>query len=352
MWHSSNASWGFFHWVGSASDYMGYNADNGTVAVKSAFEVGLGFRQTTAVNDMPEILEVEAAFLQMTRNNGGEFTWRHCKYTPAVLEYEVHFQSGEMVLPEDTSANPVYAIANNSRQYDTNNPTAQQQTLTSLYEVYVAYSQVNATVVFTKPSPPGQTWNGFPDTLNAYAMQFYNQHRHGETWYDDPLPKIVSSFNNMMVRGNAEYTREMLAGKASPGEVDPGVSPDQRVNGTEKTTLNVFSKDYSWFAAAAVLDLIVILALLPLFRGFWLFPKHPDLSPLELALAFRSPLAADVHSTAGADGVVEAVGSRKIAYGVVEEERKGGAFASPSNRLAFGMADVVRPPQKNATIIA
>lgn len=84
-------------------------------------------------------------------------------------------------------------------------------------------------------------------------MQFHQQLKGSAVRYQDPVDSMLSDLNNMMVQGSALYTQAMHAGESIADLLDDGVSADQSIEGTSKTTLNVFKTDYAWFIGAAVL---------------------------------------------------------------------------------------------------
>lgn len=251
MLFSPNSTWGNYHLIRKQSTYLGNGASagNGTVAVNPAFEVQLNTVLSAEQDIGPEMISVSTGFLRFDLKYGGNFTARLCYYQPAILEYDGQFQDGNLLLPADTSSSRVVAIVNNTRRFDYDSNKAQSQTLVYFYTVYAAYSQVNATVVFQEPAYAGQPWSFDPLTLNAYAMQFLGQ--HDGVWFEDPMPNIVSSFNNMMVRGSVAFSQSPQSNTSDL--LDADVSLQQLVIGTKVTTLNVFRTEFGWFVAAAVI---------------------------------------------------------------------------------------------------
>ena len=152
-----------------------------------------------------------------------------------------------------------------------------------------------------------------------------------------------------MLRGSLLQTQR--GPRVLPSEVDPGVSPHQSVSATQTLSQNVFITDFRWFAAAAALDIIVVLAVLPLFWGFWSLSKHKSLSPLQLAIAFDSPLTAGVHSAASTAGAVEVVGETRVAYGLTSATGTNGVTtSSDAARLGIAEQDRVWRPRKGDAI--
>ncbi len=133
--------------------------------------------------------------------------------------------------------------------------------------------------------------------------------------------------------------------------IDPGVSRQQRVQAEETIHDTVFHTDLRWYAGAAIVELVTVLFVLPMFWGWWTIPNL-TLSPIETALAFNAPLLEDINSGAGAKGVVEELGSTGIRYGVVSRLESDGGGGSDteedcaSGRLGIGTRESVTRPRK------
>ena len=102
--------------------------------------------------------------------------------------------------------------------------------------------------------------------------------------------------------------------------IDSGLSPNQTIYAHQSNTRNVFNSDLRWWAGAAAFDLLTILIILPMFNHFWTHDRHRTFSPLEVALAFDSPLLKSVHSTAGAYGTICELGDVEVRFGAVQSE--------------------------------
>lgn len=59
---------------------------------------------------------------------------------------------------------------------------------------------------------------------------------------------------------------------------------------------------------------MTILLVLAMFWGSWTLETDFNLSPFHTALAFDAPLFRDINPTMGAKGVVQAMGSKRIAF--------------------------------------
>jgi len=110
---------------------------------------------------------------------------------------------------------------------------------------------------------------------------------------------------------------------------------------------NGCTRRLGWFAGAAVLEGLAVLAVLPLFIGWYTLGKAPLLSPLEVALAFDSPLLREANSATGSSGVINALGDTRVRYGAVYDTRgaeagKGENTMNATYRLGIAAAHDVQ----------
>jgi hypothetical protein len=131
--------------------------------------------------------------------------------------------------------------------------------------------------------------------------------------FADPLPDVVATMNKLMFRGALHAARWSNVTRL----IDPDMSPNQTIAGKQHLVKTIFVTRFRWFAGAAVLDLLAILACIPLFWGWWSLPPKLSQSPVEMAVAFRSPLVSDVSLQLGKDGVLAQMGDHRVAYGYV-----------------------------------
>ena len=162
------------------------------------------------------------------------------------------------------------------------------------------------------------TWQPSTTTMSAEAARHANfSNVPQDLNFRDPTPSIISNFNELMFRsGIATANWSNLTSL-----IDPGLSPKQTIKAQQTKTNNVFKSDLRWWAGAAAFDVLTILIVLPMFSNWWVLDRHRTLSPLELALVFNTPLLENVHSTAGARGVVHQLGDLRVRFGAVEEEK-------------------------------
>ena len=108
------------------------------------------------------------------------------------------------------------------------------------------------------------------------------------------------------------------------------------------------------FAGAAVLEVLAVLFVLPLFWGWWTLGHAPLVSPVELALAFDAPLFKKANSATGSTGVIKKLGEVHVTYGAAYEtslrpsaddaETKYAENIAP--RLGIGRSKDVMAPYK------
>jgi hypothetical protein len=101
-------------------------------------------------------------------------------------------------------------------------------------------------------------------------------------------------------------------------------------------TQTIFSTNYYLVAAAAALNILAVVAILPTYYGWWALGRECSLSPLEIARAFNAPLL----NGSGVDGswkqIYNDVGEGKVKYKEMAEEIQGIETSSGMDtRLAF-----------------
>lgn len=82
----------------------------------------------------------------------------------------------------------------------------------------------------------------------------------------------------------------------------------------------VYNTEWAWAISAVLISFAGILAVLPLYHGWWELGRSVSLNPLEIAKAFGAPLLENVNSNACKSQIVKEVGPERVRYGVVEEK--------------------------------
>lgn len=187
MWFTPNATWGPYH--GKYGRFMMNPAFN--ILVESAWGSNSSQR--------------ESGFLTTGRVDwgleGGVYTESNCSLVPAVLEYDVQFSGGQVILPSPENGK-VVALANNTQRPAIYDPNPIPCTIGSFFDFLEITASANASAVFTIPAIPGDYWSLYPATLDLEAAKYL------EFTYDalplkfrDPGPGVLGMLNEMLFRG-------------------------------------------------------------------------------------------------------------------------------------------------------
>ena len=282
----------------------------------------------------------------------GQFVAMDCIIAPAVLEYDVQLSDGEIIFASSKPQGRLIALVNNTvgpANYN-NLDHALPCTLDGFLYFLETLVSANASAVINTPPHKGQYFTPDSTTYNAAVTQYMDFTANATSLvFKDPVSDIVAQLNVMMFRG------AILAASWPniTSLIDPGLSPNQTVNGSQTLTETVFQSDLRWFAGAAVLEMVAVIVIVPLFWGWWRLPPNLTQSPLDLALAFDAPLLKNIHSTAGINGALEKIGDMQTAYGVVHSKSSLGMESETSvlkGRLGLGNSVDVTAPIKEFSI--
>lgn len=214
--------------------------------------------------------------------------------------------------------------------------------------------------------------------------------------FHDPMPGVIENFNQVSFSARRHSTRRtctdstklffrgavIASSGAKPWKhpdawIDPGLKVHQTVQSKQVIPLNVFRSDLRWYAAAAVLELVTVLIVLPMFRGWlsffhitpsgdimtgtiallryigqWTLGCNLSMSPFTVALAFDSTILKEVNSASGSKGVVAELGGVKLKFGVVDHldehndlTGRPGYSRPVLGRLGVGKSENVVTPQ-------
>jgi hypothetical protein len=136
--------------------------------------------------------------------------------------------------------------------------------------------------------------------------------------WKDPREGVMAKLNEFMFRTGV-YTAQQYDKDFIRARVDDDVELESSVEGMIVTPVEVFNSNMSYFAGAASVQLLAILAILITFWGFWDLGRSSSLSPLEIAKAFDAPLLSDVLSNSSGREIEKIEGERKVRYGAVNE---------------------------------
>lgn len=162
-----------------------------------------------------------------------------------------------------------------------------------------------------------------------YGVFSGSQHHHGSIYIKDPMPDMVSKFDELLLRAGL-----MSASWSNLTDlIDPGLRPSQLVQANSTKQENVFHSDLRWFAGAASVQIVAMLLVLPVFWGWWKIGVDLSMSPFHIAKMFGSPVLGDVSSAAGTSAMLREAGSRKVKLGIVNTRS--------SSNSAHGQSDEV-----------
>ncbi|KAK5729773.1 hypothetical protein LTR17_011639 [Elasticomyces elasticus] len=331
MYFDPNATWGS---QGAQGDAF-YWSKGGRDGINPFFYVSVDYHHrgkngTAAYQSEGTVLR--SANMDL-RNSSGTYTETSCWLLPAVLEYDVQFDdAGHVKVLSDTTstARPV-ALANNTiaRDDSSQHLSLLQPSTTDWFTMYLemyAGSFVEAYLLDN-----GSAWACNFGTMNAQSLKYTNFLNNTNpldvAWYD-PTADMMNDMNDMMFR--AAVLSSSWANLTQL--IDPGLSAEQSVTANQTVTQNVYHADFRWYAAATALEILVALAVLPLFWGWWRLDRHVSFSPISFGLALNAPLLRETDPTEGARGAIKQLGHTQVRYGVVMDYESGKGCVSDGDR--------------------
>ena len=343
MLHSPNATWG--RWKSTFVDGFGE-----TALTLPVFNVEL-MQDWTRPETEASTLTVGLASWTAS---GGHYVETTCWLLPAIVEYDVVFEDGTVDLPKTAGQGRVLRLVNNTRPITPEKwDVVQKDTIdgvTAQVQILVA---ANASAAINPLIGPETYWATYVWSLNPECLKHMNWWSNGtkyDTNFTDPTQDVIFTFNKWMLHAAT------IAAKSWDDiekDLDPGVVVNQTVSGSQEVTQNIYQSDLRWYAAAATIQLVTVLLILPMFWGFWSIGCDLTMSPFSTALAFDAPILKDVNSAAGAKGVVQELGAVKLRLGVVGavNDRDGAeglevGEAISSGRLGVGKANEVKSLSK------
>lgn len=93
----------------------------------------------------------------------------------------------------------------------------------------------------------------------------------------------------------------------------------QTVSYTGRSTQIVYSISTAYLISAVVVSLLGVLAIAPLYWGWWELGRDVSFNPLEVARAFHAEILKDANWNMSKEGLVKVVGDREVSYRVVDE---------------------------------
>ncbi|KAK5689818.1 hypothetical protein LTR97_012577 [Elasticomyces elasticus] len=322
MYFDPNATWGS---QGAQGDLF-YWPEGGRKGINPFFYVSVNYHYREPKGSAT--YQSEGTMLRVARidlrNSSGTYTETSCWLLPAVLEYDVQFDDvGHVKVLSDTTstARPV-ALANNTLARD---DSPQHLTLlqSSTIDWFTMYLEMYAgSFVEAYLLDNGSVWASNFGTVNAQSLKYTNYLNNTNpldvAWYD-PTTDMMNDMNDMMFR--AAVLSSSWANLSQL--IDPGLSAEQSVIANQTVTQNVYHADFRWYAAATALEILVALAVLPLFWGWWTLNRHISFSPISFGLALNAPLLRELDPAEGSRGAIKQLGQVHVRYGVVVEGGSG-----------------------------
>ena len=260
----------------------------------------------------------EAALLTTGVTNyescSGQYVETNCTLSSAVLEYDVVIRGHEMTFETSAASGRVVAEANNTFF---NESAKAPQDVTLMGIMLLLQPSISANASLSHTVSKGYLTDPAMDTLNLFAMQHFEtslMQTKCDVRFSDPTNDIVSMFNSILFRAG------VLTGKwrNTTHLLDEGLSVHQTVQAQQMEKQNIFHSDLRWFAGAAAIQCITIMLILPVFWGWWNIGVELTLSPFQTAKMLDAPILKDVNSAAGATGISNDIGDRKVKFGLVE----------------------------------
>lgn len=94
-------------------------------------------------------------------------------------------------------------------------------------------------------------------------------------------PGILQSLNKLVFNVGAVAARQSQSYLKS--RLDPGLVVNRTTTGYLQGHQNIFQTNLRWFAAAAAVEAICIVLILPTYIGFWRLGRPVSFAPLEVA---------------------------------------------------------------------
>ncbi|KAK5697491.1 hypothetical protein LTR97_007629 [Elasticomyces elasticus] len=340
-----NATWGPWRSYDSVNDFVG----------NPMFYVRLGYLPVHTPQ-RSQVAALETGMLQWWYENNnltfvGSYVDTICYYSPAILEYEVSIQGKRFTI---VKSGKTISIANNTVSFNADLAFSQIQlnTIDALTLYLNLYVGANASMIMSAHPEPGDHWGLSPlsSSSSAGVAKYLDYSGADSMRFKDPTSDILADLNEMMFRAAVLST----TWSNITSLMDEGLSVEQTLHSTQTVTENVYHADLRWFAGAAVLELLAVLFVLPLFWGWWKLDKVQMLSPFDLALAFDAPLLKDVNSATGVQNVVKQMGDVQVRFGMSVENAKvsrpgndeAGVGSVASFRLGFAESHMVSEPPK------
>ena len=100
--------------------------------------------------------------------------------------------------------------------------------------------------------------------------------------YNDPRMDVIQDLNRLMVYVGMVAAAEEESVRLTL-KMDPSLTFHTTTDGHIEGQHDVFRAHFEWFAAAAVVEIVCVLLILPTYWRFWTLGRQVSFSPLEMA---------------------------------------------------------------------
>ena len=284
---------------------------------RTVFGVGIaaGF-----VNTSTECLVVQTKLADdsVTATCAGYLNQTQCYLRSALGEYDVIVSNGSVRFAQPPSNPRIISYANNTSitketiaKFNLHYPGSPEWIRSTLSGIATTISYQYDTFVGLAPSLSA----GDTPILASGSSQLWFPWQHienyaawdnGETCapaFSDPRDNVMASLNELMFHmsntrqisstlidadsyfflGTGVYTAQHYNESYLESRIDDGLKVSYKAMATPLSPVDVFHSDFAYFAGAAVVEGIYILAVLFTFYGWWNLGRHMSFSPLEIA---------------------------------------------------------------------
>lgn len=144
---------------------------------------------------------------------------------------------------------------------------------------------------------------------------------NGSVTFLDPMSEMIAgireiSFRHAVATAVKAAKQDVAAGNNSQSSI---LGSMQSVPYVGKQMQTVYKTNWRYGISATAINLLGIIAVIPVFWGFWTLGRDTTMSPIEIAKAFQAPILDDVTSNADVEQLIKEKGELTIKYGVVDK---------------------------------
>lgn len=229
----------------------------------------------------------------------------NCTFRLATVSYPITITNGTVTLrPAGTND----SLSLSKIPHEGGTTTNQFSTIGGFY---LAAIQSFGSTIILHPHPPAYWTVEGADTMR-YMFQSNDQYNNCSITYSNPLPDIRANLRELIFRASVALSNASM----------PLL---QTTPATDHLARVVYTLNPPYLIAGLCLLLANVVAVLPLYHGWWRLGRAVSMSPLETAKAFRSPLLARAGSNDELGALVSAVGETRVRYGAVPAAAARGA---------------------------